>query len=260
MLRLYDSAQTTNQCKNMPGIRAKKKRQTRQAILQAAVRLFTRKGYEKTSITELARAAGIGKGTIYSYFATKQEIFLAFCEEEIEFAFARLSEQTDPDAPLLDQMMTLAMAQFDFVTRNREFGRIYARETAFPREQTAARCRELDSSYLRRVAAILERARQRGELRIDTHLLLAVAHFHALYMLALSAWYSGYAETREEMAGFLRELVLQAIGGLAAQPLPLDRNLELLGKFTRLFQETGEPFSDPSAETGRSNPDRPRDH
>lgn len=224
----------------MSGIRAQKKRQTRKAILQAAVQLFSEKGFDGTSIAELARAAKVGKGTIYSYFQTKQEIFLAFCEEEIDFVFNRLAKQTDPDAPLLEQIMALSMAQFDFVTQNREFGRIYSRETTFPKEQTADKCRDIDSGYLRRVTNILERARQRGELRNDSHLLLAVAHFHALYLLALSAWYSGYAESREEMEGFLRELCLQALNGLADQPLNYEPNRELLDKFTRLFQETEE--------------------
>jgi AcrR family transcriptional regulator len=56
----------------MPGIREVKKRKKRNAIMEAAVRLFSEKGFEKTSIEQLARTAGIGKGTIYSYFQTKR--------------------------------------------------------------------------------------------------------------------------------------------------------------------------------------------
>ena len=42
--------------------------------MHAAANLFREKGFEKTSIEELARAAGIGKGTIYGYFQTKSDI------------------------------------------------------------------------------------------------------------------------------------------------------------------------------------------
>ncbi len=48
----------------MPGIREQKKRKKRNAIMEAAVRLFREKGFDKTSIEQLARAAGIGKGTL----------------------------------------------------------------------------------------------------------------------------------------------------------------------------------------------------
>jgi len=79
----------------MSGIRAQKKRKTRQAIVSAAMKLFAERGYEQTSMDELAREAGVGKGTIYGYFATKSEIFLAFLEEEVEHAFAELDAKLD---------------------------------------------------------------------------------------------------------------------------------------------------------------------
>ena len=62
--------------------------------------LFSQKGYDNTSIEQLSRAAGIGKGTIYTYFRTKSEIFLAFCEEQLEFVYKELSEKTNSKAPL----------------------------------------------------------------------------------------------------------------------------------------------------------------
>ncbi|MCI5145255.1 MAG: TetR/AcrR family transcriptional regulator, partial [Candidatus Electrothrix sp. AR3] len=66
---------------NMTGLREQKKKETRAAIMEAALTLFGERGYEHTSIAALAKAAGIGKGTIYSYFKSKNEILLAFCEE-----------------------------------------------------------------------------------------------------------------------------------------------------------------------------------
>ena len=64
----------------MSGVREQKKQQTRKAIIDAAVKLFTEKGFEQTSMDELGRAAGVGKSTIYGYFKAKEEIFLAHCE------------------------------------------------------------------------------------------------------------------------------------------------------------------------------------
>ena len=115
----------------MAGIREKKKKKTKAAILNAAVDLFTRKGYENTSIVELAQAAGVGKGTIYTYFQSKSEIFLAFCEEQLEFVYRELAAKSDPDTPLVDQLLTLFMGEFRFVSRNREFGRITAAGNRF---------------------------------------------------------------------------------------------------------------------------------
>jgi len=201
----------------MTTLRAKKKRTTRKAILDAAVKLFSSKGFEHTSIEELAREAGVGKGTIYGYFATKQEIFLAFCEEEIDYVFERLDREVDPKAPLLEQIVALSMLQFDFVSANREFGRIFCQEMAFPREETADKSRHIDARYLERVLAIIRRAQQRGELKPECDLLLALANFHAYYLFVLSGWYSGYFRDRSQVAAMLRALCWQSLAGLSDQ-------------------------------------------
>ena len=118
----------------MCSVREKKKKTTRKCILEAAIRLFTKKGYEQTSIESLAKEAGIGKGTVYSYFNTKRDIVRAFCEDELEFVRQELAANTNPDSSLIDQMRVIFMAEFKHVTRNREFGRLYLQEKAFPKE------------------------------------------------------------------------------------------------------------------------------
>lgn len=195
-------------------IREMKKKETRQAILQAGVRLFGEKGFDGTSVEDLAREAGVGKGTVYGYFQDKSEIFLAFCEEEIDYAFSVLAEQSDPQAPIQDQMTALFMTQFRFVTENREFGRHLVREMAFPRSVSSERSREMDARYLKAVGEILQRGQEKGEVRRDCDLFLATVHFYALYLTALSGWYTGYVTTLEEVEVSLKELFRQVMEGL----------------------------------------------
>jgi AcrR family transcriptional regulator len=198
----------------MAGIREKKKQKTRQSIIDAAVTLFAGKGYENTSVQELATAAGIGKGTIYGYFKTKSEIFLAFCEDEIEYAFADLARKSNPDTPLLKQLLTLFMGQFRYVTRHHEFGRILAREMTFPKEVTHEMSRGIEERYLKALEVILTRSVQRGELRHDLDLLFVSGHFYALYLLILSTWYNGRFRTEEEIEEALTRLLQQAMQGV----------------------------------------------
>ena len=200
----------------MSGIREQKKQHTRKAIVDAAIRLFTEKGFEQTSMNELARAAGVGKGTIYGYFKAKEEIFLAYCEAEIEFAFAALDRKIDEEAPLVDQLVAHMMGQLTFVTGNREFGRLFAREMTFPGENTRLRSRDLDMRYLNKLGEVLGRAQLRGELPAESELLLLIGHLHGLYILVLSTIYSGDVTTLENAEIFIRALVLQALHGPAA--------------------------------------------
>lgn len=199
----------------MTGLRELKKKQTKAAILKAALQLFTKKGYENTSIDELARQAGIGKGTIYSYFQTKSEIFLAFCEEQLEFVYKELAEKSDSQAPLINQLLTLFMGEFQFVNRNKEFGRIMMREMVFPKELTVERSRELDNKYIDLLVPMFKEAQKRGELKTDLELILVTGHFYALYIMTISGWYMGRLLTDEDVYMVLESLFEQALQGLA---------------------------------------------
>jgi AcrR family transcriptional regulator len=198
----------------MEGIREQKKRRTRNAIMEAAVRLFSEKGFEKTSIEQLARAAGIGKGTIYSYFQTKTEIFHAFCEDELDFIHSELLAKTDPIALLIDQLMILYMGEFSLISRNKEFGRLLMQQMVFPVETDHVKAREIDDRWLMLVFSICRRAQDRNELRRDVDLLYIASHFYGLYIMTISAWYSGRIQTEEVEPG-LRTLFQQALDGLA---------------------------------------------
>jgi len=222
----------------MTGLRETKKRQTRKAILTAAIKLFSEKGFEETSIEELARAAGVGKGTIYGYFRTKQEIFLAFCEEEIEYVFTRLEQEGDPAAPLLDQIVFLSMCQFDFVTQNREFGRLFCREMAYPREKNLEASSEINARYLSKVMEIIIRAKQHGELKAEADPLLALANFHSFYLMVLSGWYSGFLETREMVENMLRALCWQSLVGWAADDPGSEPDWKVMNQIKRPIMES----------------------
>jgi AcrR family transcriptional regulator len=198
----------------MKGIREQKKHHTRKAIMEAAVRLFSENGFEKTSIEQLAQAAGIGKGTIYSYFQTKTEIFHAFCEDELDFIHGELLTKTDPDAPLIEQLMVLYMGEFSLISKNKEFGRLLMQQMVFPMETEHVKARDIDERWLALVFSIYRRSQERNELRKDLDLLYIAGHFYGLYIMAVSAWYSGRIHT-EEIGPGLRRLFQQALDGLA---------------------------------------------
>jgi AcrR family transcriptional regulator len=200
----------------MSGTREEKKRKTKKAILAAAVELFGKNGFENTSIAQLARKAGVGKGTVYSYFKTKQDILQAFCDDELEFIHERLTSENDTSKHVLDQMVTIFLAEFTYVTRNPEFGRIYIQESVFPKKQAPDKFNEQENRYFEMIFPIIKNAQDRGELRHDLELLHVCGHFFALYLLVLHAWYTDLLQT-EEAEEALRSLFTQVVQGL--QPI-----------------------------------------
>ena len=57
-----------------PGLRERKKARTRQAIADAAARLFAQRGYEQVAVSDVAREAEVSEQTVYNYFPTKDQL------------------------------------------------------------------------------------------------------------------------------------------------------------------------------------------
>ncbi len=197
----------------MIGIREKKKQETRDAIQEAAVKLFTDKGFERTSIEDIAKAAGIGKTTIYGYFATKDDIFIDYCDEKLDLAFQPLQSEECDGKPLLDLLVDFFMAQFNFVTKNREFGRQMLREMIFPREINE-KAKIHDQRYLDILEGFIKTAQERGEIIETDDIFSLSSHFFSLYLGALAGWYTGYINTIEEAEEGMRILFNQVMKGI----------------------------------------------
>jgi len=58
-----------------PGLRERKKLQTRQRIFDVAQSLFVEKGFERVSVAEVARAADVSEVTVFNYFPSKEDLF-----------------------------------------------------------------------------------------------------------------------------------------------------------------------------------------
>jgi len=89
-----------------------KRRQRAERILAAAARLYERWGYEKTTIEDIARAAGVAKGTIYLHWKTREALFMAVLLREwlqlIDDVVADLA--ADPDGPTLHAIVGHSLA------------------------------------------------------------------------------------------------------------------------------------------------------
>lgn len=89
----------------MPRI-TKEPEERRQEILDTAMRLFYEKGYEKTSITDIAKEMGVAQGLCYRYFASKESIFDTALEQYADMQVGQMARGMLDSGRSLSQIIT----------------------------------------------------------------------------------------------------------------------------------------------------------
>jgi AcrR family transcriptional regulator len=96
----------------------RRKTESRQRLLAAARELFVERGYHATRPQDIARAADVGHGTFYLYFADKRDCFLAFAEEACLELEGFIREQLARVSGVEAQIRTLLTALIDYAERH----------------------------------------------------------------------------------------------------------------------------------------------
>ncbi len=111
--------------KQATSTREEKKARHRQAILEAAREVFFRDGFMDANLDEVAQLAGVAKGTLYRYFDSKAELYVAVLAESGEVFEQRFRETLDPALPADAQLRRTARFYFEHYTRNRQYFQIF---------------------------------------------------------------------------------------------------------------------------------------
>jgi AcrR family transcriptional regulator len=93
----------------------------RKEIFHASVHLFLNKGFNETSMREIAEAAGIGKSTLYDYFPTKDDILLSFVEDEIQRLTEQVKEIAKQNVGAREKLRQMMFAYMDYLATNEDF-------------------------------------------------------------------------------------------------------------------------------------------
>ena len=88
---------------------------TRDMLVDVARQLFARMGVDNTTMNDIAQASRKGRRTLYTYFKSKNEIFLAVVESELDQLYKVLLEVTSRNIPADDKLVAFIYARLDAV-------------------------------------------------------------------------------------------------------------------------------------------------
>jgi AcrR family transcriptional regulator len=167
----------------VPKISPAHEQQRRAQILAAAMACFARQGYHATSMDDVVRESGLSVGAIYSYFPSKEDLFLTLSEDRAEQTLAYLKDlfarpgsvaEKSREAVdyffdrLSDELVPLARVNVEFLSEALKSERI--------KERQERRCDSIRQFF----HSLLSEAQQHGEVRADVDIQAAAELIMAL--------------------------------------------------------------------------------
>jgi TetR/AcrR family transcriptional regulator, cholesterol catabolism regulator len=99
-----------------------------QEVVDAAARVFAERGYDRTSVPELAEAIGLAAGSLYHYFGSKEQVLIRICDELMDPLNARAQELLAADAPAAEQLRALVRLWVGHVVAHRDHMLVFQQE------------------------------------------------------------------------------------------------------------------------------------
>jgi AcrR family transcriptional regulator len=197
------------------GLRERNKRDKLERIVAAAREAFGKNGFEATALRDVAAAANIGTGTLFLYAHTKEDLLVLVFKRELEPVIAS-GFVAVPDADLLIQLLYCFNPVTEHHSRNMVLSKPFLKDVIFVSEAHVAEVVDFIARWNGRVAHLVDKAKERGEIRadIDSNQLARCAR--QLFLANLRLWVAGQVprEVHEaETAAALRLL----LAGLAPE-------------------------------------------
>ncbi len=161
----------------------------RRLILDAAVRVFARKGFHTSRVGDIAEEAGVAHGLLYHYFSSKDEVLETIFRENWGVLVERIVAVEQSDDSARDQLRHVAAIILRTWRHEPDVVRVLVREIARSPEMQA-RIGDLVQP-IESIRRIIERGRERGEFRADLDPALAAVVFYGGIDELLTGWVLG---------------------------------------------------------------------
>lgn len=149
----------------MPNQRELARQQKKERIIEAAVKVFARKGFYTANVKDVAKAAGVADGTIYLYFKNKDDLLISLFEHKMQNILQRFEKALEKLTDPLDQLKSFIANYFKLIAEDPELSGVFQVELRQSSKFLKDYHNQQFANYLNIIAGILDRGKAIGFFR-----------------------------------------------------------------------------------------------
>jgi AcrR family transcriptional regulator len=180
----------------------------RKKILEKAVQLFAKHGYSATDTQMLVDEVHVGKGTLYRYFPSKEDLFLAAVDHSMQMLHDHVEKAAPPQGDPVDQIRRGVRAYLAFFARHREFAELLIQERALFKDRRKPTYFRRRKEYAKRWQELYRGLIAKGRIRELPPERIAEVVGDLLYGTMFTNFLAGRRQSFETQAAAILDVVL----------------------------------------------------
>jgi TetR/AcrR family fatty acid metabolism transcriptional regulator len=185
-----------------------------QRILDAAIKVFADQGFFQSTVSQIAKAAGVADGTIYLYFKNKDDILIHFYEYKTRQIFERFRDAVSQPSTAEEKLRCLIRVHLQEFQKDRNMAIVYQAETHQNRRLGHQQIKEMSKMYRDIISEVVELGQEEGSIRRDLYMGLVKRFINGAVDEVINSWiHSGGKYDLVTMADPLVDLFIKGIGG-----------------------------------------------
>lgn len=182
-------------------------------ILEAAVVVFAERGFFQSTVSQIAKQAGVADGTIYLYFKNKDDILVQFYEYKTSQVFKRFRRAVNQATSAEQKLRSLVHTHLEEFQKDINMAIVYQAETHQHQRLAQEVIKEMSKMYRDIVTEVLELGQQEGHFRRNLYVGLVMRLITGAVDEVINSWiHAGGSYDLVSMADPLVDLFIKGIG------------------------------------------------
>ncbi len=183
----------------------------RYRIMKGAAKIFAEKGFHRAKMEEIAQEADVGKGTVYEYFSSKQQLFIEMFKQGKDYYLDALNRAVENEPVFYSKLKNIAYLHLNFFKEHKDLARIFMQEFLQLGVEMQEAVFQLEEYEIKLLEELFQQGVREGYFRPANTKVAARAFYGSINAMSVPMLFFGEKPNLEKLSGEIVDIFLRGI-------------------------------------------------